>query len=295
MKVLLTGGNGFVGSWVAKRLIRRGIDLRLFDIEEDLSTLRAIAGRDADATEWRTGDISNRADVERAVQGCDAIIHTAAMLTPACAADPLRGMAVNLGGTLNIFEAAKRAGIGHVIYTSSASVFGPDDPKHPCPQNHYGAFKLAEEGCARAYALESGLFSIGFRPFVVYGPGRKKGLSAGPSFACRAAARGERYAIPFTGRTAFVYVDDVASAYEEALFATPQTAQVFNLAGETAAVDRFIEDIRKIVPSAQISAEGEPLPIAPELEPDALYDVLPKVQRTALRDGVAATIAFYRP
>ncbi|WP_163837351.1 NAD-dependent epimerase/dehydratase family protein, partial [Providencia stuartii] len=67
----------------------------------------------------------------------------------------------------------------------------------PRPTTHYGTFKLACEGSARAYLADRGLASIGFRPFIVYGPGRETGLTAGPSLACRAAARGESYRIPY--------------------------------------------------------------------------------------------------
>src|SRR5690606_7067725 len=134
--------------------------------------------------------------VEEAARGCDALIHIAAMLGPASADDPLRCMAVNLGGTLNMFETARKLGISKLIYTTSAAVFGPIDGMHPFPSTHYGAMKLAEEGCARAYFDRDGMASIGFRPFVVYGPGREKGLSAGPSLACRAAARSEPYVLP---------------------------------------------------------------------------------------------------
>lgn len=283
-----------MGSWVARRLLARGLSVRVFATREDRSPLEAIMGSGARNAEWYVGDVSNIAHVEEAARGCDAIIHIAAMLGPASAADPLRCMAVNLGGTLNMFEVAKRLGIGRLIYTSSAAVFGPVDGAHPFPSSHYGAFKLAEEGSARAYFEADGLPSIGFRPFVVYGPGREKGLSAGPSFACRAAARGEPYVMPFTGRTNFVYVDDCASAYEEALFVQPTKAEIFNLAGDAVTVDDFLDAVRRAEPSAQLRAEGAPLPFAPDLAPDGREMLLPNIQRTALTDGVAATVDYYR-
>jgi UDP-glucose 4-epimerase len=293
MKVLLTGGNGFMGSWVVKRLLERGISVRVFATRTDRSPLRAIMGSRAEEPEWFVGDVGRIADVERASEGCEAIIHIAALLGPACAADPVRCMAVNLGGTLNVFEVAKRLRIERVIYTSSAAVFGPTDGKHPYPRSHYAAFKLAEEGCARSYELTDRLPSIGFRPFVVYGPGRERGMSAGPSFACRAAARGEPFTVPFTGRTNFVYVDDVASAYEQALLSKPTKAAVYNLAGDVASVEDFIGQIRKRVPSARIDCSGEPLPITPDLTPDERDLFLPGIQRTPLEDGIAKTIEFY--
>lgn len=294
MRVLLTGGNGFIGSWVAKRLIARDVSLRVFATREDRSALAAITGEDARKVEWYVGDVSDIAQVEESARGCDAIIHIAAILGPASAADPLRCMAVNLGGTLNMFETARKLGIGKLIYTTSAAVFGPLDGAHPFPSTHYGAMKLAEEGCARAYFDRDGMASICFRPFVVYGPGREKGMSAGPSFACRAAARNESYVMPFSGRTNFVYVDDCASAYEEALFAQPAKAELFNLAGDATSVETFIAEVKAQLPGADLRAEGDPLPFAPDLAPDGRDALLPNIQRTSLAEGIAQTIHYYR-
>ena len=81
----------------------------------------------------------------------------AAILTPACQADPLRGAQINLLGTLNVFETARARGIGKVLYMSSAGVFGPDDGQHPRPTTLYGAWKLAGEGIARAYFADHGI------------------------------------------------------------------------------------------------------------------------------------------
>lgn len=294
MRVLLTGGNGFIGSWVAKRLHARGVDLRIFATRQDRSALTAVMGSAADGLPWLVGDVGNISDVRAAAKGCDAIIHIAALLGPASAADPLRCLAVNLGGTLNMFEVAKEQGIEKLIYTTSAAVFGPTDGVNPYPSTHYGAMKLAEEGCARAYYAADGFPSICFRPFVVYGPGREKGLSAGPSFACRAAARGEAYVMPFSGRTNFVYVDDCASAYEQALMARPAGALVFNLTGDTITVEDFLDEIRRQVPDADLSISGDPLQIAADLAPDGLGSFLPNMKRTPIAEGIAATLHHYR-
>jgi len=173
-----------------------------------------MAGAAAEAVEWRVGDIVAGEQVRRAAEGCDAIVNLAGVLTPACKDDPVRGMQINLIGTLNVFEAARAHGIARILYTSSAGVFGSPDGKVPWPITHYGTSKLACEGSARAYLHDHGLASVGFRPFVIYGPGRETGLTAGPSLACRAAVLRERYTIPYTGKAGLVFVDDVAAAYE---------------------------------------------------------------------------------
>ncbi|SAK72427.1 NAD-dependent dehydratase [Caballeronia hypogeia] len=295
MRVLVTGGSGFLAAWVMRRLLARGMQVRAFDLREDARLVRALAPERADTIDWRTGDIAEARDAARALDGCDAVIHLARVLTPACAADPVRGARINLIGTLNVFDAAIACGIGSVLYASSAGVFGPDDGATPFPTTHYGAFKLACEGSARAYWHDRGISSVGFRPLVVYGAGRETGSSAGPSLACRAAARGERYTIPFTGATGLVYADDVAAAYELALTCGFTGARAFTLAGEITPMERVIDHLRRIAPDADIDASGAPLPIATSFPDDpSLARLLPDLPATSLADGLRQTVAFYR-
>lgn len=294
MKVLITGGAGFLGAWLIRRLTARGDTIRVLDRSEDRKTVAAIAGERATAqVEWRTGDIARQEDVFAAARGCDAIVHLAALLTPACRANPILGVQVNLIGTVNVFEAAKTLG-QRVAFASSAAVFGPDTATAPLPNTHYGALKLACESMARAYWAEYGVASVGFRPLVVYGPGREVGSSAGPTLACRAACAGLPFTIPFTGMTDLIFVDDVAAAFEAAITRPISGAHVFNLPGEKATIDQVIEIIKASVPQAELSSSGEPLPVTADLPPDDGISVLGRVQRTNLKDGLAQTLAFYR-
>lgn len=295
MTVLITGGGGFLGAWIARRLVKGGNRIRIFDVSGNRTMVTRIAGTAvANGIDWRTGDIASPTDVTAATDGCDAIVHLAGLLTPACKADPRRGTMVNLFGTLNVFDAALAHKIQKIVYTSSAAVYGPEDGTTPCPDTHYGAFKLACEGSARAYWTDHKLASIGFRPYIVYGPGREVGLTAGPSLACRAAARGEAYAIPYSGAAGLVYVDDVAAAYEAALANAPQGAGVFNLPGQTADNQQVIAEIKKCVPGARITIDGPALPFAADIGEGGLRRAFPTLPMTTLGDGIRATIAFYQ-
>ena len=270
--------------------------MRVFDIHARCQTVASIAGDLAHQLDWRVGDIADGQAVRQAMQGCGGVIHLAGILTPDCSTNPVRGAQINLIGTLNVFEAAQSEGIAQVVYASSAGVYGPLDAQHPLPMTHYGAFKLATEGSARAYWHDRRIASIGFRPFVVYGPGRESGVSAGPSLACRAAARGEAYTLGYTGAAGLVYVDDVAQAFEQALLMPLAGAQVFNLVGQTATVEDVMAEIRRQAPGAQLQAEGPPLTIAPCLTGDGqrLYALLPERRTTSLAQGIAATLQYYR-
>ncbi|MBV8355479.1 MAG: NAD(P)-dependent oxidoreductase [Candidatus Eremiobacteraeota bacterium] len=294
-RVLITGGNGFIGAWVARTLLAEGHALRIFDVHDERDVFHEIVGTlENEPIERLVGNIADAGDVERAVAGVEAIVHLAGILVPGCREDPLRGARVNVLGTLNVFEAAKRHGVRGLAYASTAAVFGPDDGVQPYPLTHYGAFKLCTEGCARAYWLDAQVRSVGLRPYTVYGPGRSIGITAGPTLAMRAAARGDAYTIPFTGSTGMDYVADVATAFARAATATPDGAHVFSLAGVVASTDEIIAAIREVVPNARISAQGPPLPIAPKVDEGDLRRVFTDLPRTPLAEGTRATIEFYR-
>jgi UDP-glucose 4-epimerase len=294
MRILITGGGGFIGSWLAKRLADGGHQLRIFEPVEHTRLFTRIVGPSEAAIEWCTGDISNAGIVSQAAEGCDGIIHLAGMLAPDCQADPVRGAMVNLIGTLNVFNAALALGIKRIVFTSSAGVYGPIDEDAPHPITHYGAFKLACEGSARAYWEDHRIGSIGFRPFFVYGFGRETGLTAGPSLACRAAARGETYVIPYVGTAGLVFVDDVVSAYEAALRREPDGAHVFNLPGGVASNDDVLDAVRAAVPNAKIKIDGPLLPFAEDIGEGDLRRAFPDLPATPLHVGIRRTIELYR-
>jgi nucleoside-diphosphate-sugar epimerase len=297
MKVLLTGGAGFLGAWVIRALLEAGHEVRVFDTHDDRGLVRRIVGPAADRIEWRVGDITRGEDVFDAASGCDTAVHLAGVLTPTCQADPIRGAEINLIGTLNVFQAARREGWKRLAYASSAGVFGPDDGRTPFPATLYGTYKLACEGAARAYWQDSGdhppIASLGLRPLVVYGPGREGGSSAGPSHACRAAALGEAYRVSFSGTTGFVYVEDVARAFVAAISAPLEGAHVLNMVGDVVSVEDFLAEILTQRPDARLSVEGPPLPISPDIPNDDLGRVLPGVAHTSLAQGIARTLAFF--
>ena len=122
---------------------------------------------------------------------------------------------------------------------------------------------------------------------------RGTGLTAGPSLACRAAASGEAYTIPFTGESDFVYVDDVAAAFEAAASPGFDGAQVHNVTGELAAAADVAAILNRLVPGARIDAAGPALPVAARIDEGELRQVFPSVPRTALADGIAHTLHYY--
>ena len=304
MKILVTGGRGFLGAWVLKALLEAGHGARVLDRAGDRSLVHGIVGARAAEIEWHDGDVSNGGDVAAAASGCDGAIHLAGLLTPTCRDDALRAVDVNIKGTIHVFEAARRECWAGVAYASSAGVYGPDDALHPAPATVYGATKLACEGIARAYWCDPAaqadgrpghrVASVGLRPFVIYGAGRETGSSAGPSLACRAIALRQPYVIPFTGATGLVYVEDVAQVFVAAATAGPQAALVLNMVGDVYTTDQMLTRLRALGPGVELSAQGAPLPIAAELPADDLRQLVPHYQPTPLREGLLRTLEVYQ-
>lgn len=294
--ILVTGGYGFIGAWTTRILLEAGHDVRIFENHGDRRFYDQILGEHAADPRIThvQGDIVAEDDVERAVGDCEAIVHLAGILVPYCRENPIRGAKINVLGTLNVFESAKKHGVSGIAYASSVAVFGPDDGITPDPTTHYGAFKLCNEGNARAYWIDSKISSVGLRPFTVYGPGRETGITAGPTIAMRHAAQGEAYTIPFTGSTGMDYVEDTAAIFARAATNTPPGAHVFSLQGTIASTDEIVAAIGACVPNARIDATGKPLPFAPELDERDLRTVFPGLPKTSLAHGTERTIAFYR-
>lgn len=293
MRILITGGGGFIGCWLAKWLIDNGHEAVLFDLSADDTRLRDIAGPSAEQTTLIQGDITDAASVMKAGEGCDAAVNLAGLLTPACKDDPLMGAKVNVLGALHVFEAARVHGYSGVAYATSSGVFCPEDGELPFPITHYGAFKLANEGSARAYWHDHGVASVGFRPTVVYGPGRDSGLTAGPTLAMRAAVRGELYVIPVGGEMDMLYVEDVAEGFARAALNTPAGASVYNMTGEVMSVEGIVDTIRAAVPDADISADGPVMPNAVRLIGPNQVSLFPDMAVTDFAAGTQRTLDHY--
>ena len=229
------------------------------------------------------------------------------MQVPFCRADPPRGALVNVVGTVNVFEAARRRAerMAPVVYTSSMAVFTAEDADpltgrltvtaHPHPPNHYGVYKQANEGNARIYWLDSGLPSVGVRPMTVYGVGRDQGMTSGPTKAIVAAVLGMPYRVSFSGPTLYQYAADVARTLVAASRTSLAGANVFNLPGVVADGPALAAAIETVVPGAAGLVDFEPgdLPFPSEIDHDGIETVDPDPV-TPMLDGIAETVDIMR-
>lgn len=296
----ITGAQGCIGSWIVKALVERGDTPVVFDRSNDARRLSAIMNAaDLERVRFVTGDITDAAAVQAALDESSArrVIHLAGLQVPACQADPATGALVNVVGTLNVFEAARKVGVAGLIYASSAAVFGlteddaPLDETAACePTTHYGVFKRTNEGSARVYFLQYGLSSVGLRPLTVYGVNRDAGLTSDPTKAMKAAVLGVPFHIRFGGATDFQYVADTAAAFIACADTAPDGANVFNLHGETVEVARIARVINEKAGRELVTFGGAPIPIAPAMNDAAIRRVVGPLPSTPLETGIADTM-----
>jgi UDP-glucuronate 4-epimerase len=301
--VLVTGGLGCIGAWTVRELLVTGIPVVVLDPSEDVRRLRQVIQPDLlDRARVITGDVTDLGSLEKVLvdHGVDRIVHLAALQIPACRSNPPVGALVNVVGTVNVFEAARRNGIPRVVYTSSIAVFDQDGGSIeagavPRPANHYGVYKVANEGTARAYWNDFGVSSIGLRPLTVYGPGRDRGLTSSPTKAMLAAVLGLRYEIGFGGVTLFHHAGDVGRALVAAVQAPLDGAHVANLNGVRASVADIVARLRDLVGASAdgITAKTDPIPFPDDIDTTGLEAIGPP-SVTPLEDGVAATVEFFR-
>ncbi|HZO62148.1 MAG TPA: SDR family oxidoreductase [Gaiellaceae bacterium] len=288
---LVTGALGCIGAWTAAALVREGARVTAFDLGDDLRRLRLIATpREIDEIEFVRGDITDLATVERVLEENEIthVVHLAALQVPFVREDPVLGAQVNVTGTVNVFEAARRNGLQTPIaYASSAAVY--DRKGSVAPSTLYGVFKLANEGTAAVFAAEHGVPSVGLRPFTVYGPGRDQGMTAGPTLAIAAAVRGEPYRIAFAGATQLHYARDVARAFVLGARSDPAGAQTFCIGGPATSIADFVALLAEIVPGAEVSFDETVLPFPDQL-PQPWFDA----PLTPLEDGVRETAEILR-
>jgi nucleoside-diphosphate-sugar epimerase len=305
--VLVTGSSGFLGAWIVKDLIERGLDFVLFDRDADLRRLgEVMPDHPADLTTV-SGDITDLAAVSDCMRRhqITSVIHLAGLQIPACRSDPMKGADVNVGGTLAVFEAARQTGtVKQIAYASSAAVIGPEEsyPPGPVPNDaplypatHYGVFKQCNEGNAKIYFQDHGISSIGLRPWTVYGVGRDQGVTSDATRAIKSAVLGRAFTIRYAGRNALQFAGDVAAAFVLAALDRRKAAATFNLRGDVVEMTKFISLVEELQPSAKgrIRLSGGPIPVACDLDDSELRRYFPDLPQTPLREGILRTLEAF--
>ncbi len=240
MKILVTGGAGFVGSNLAEELSKLGNDVVVLD-NFFLGTEKNTEGLGVDVIK---GDLRDAEAVNKACNGVDVIFNQAAASSSPMFAKNLReAVAVNVDGFVNILNAAKENGTQRIVYASTSSLYGNTAGKlredmKITPPNFYSATKLANENLARVFTTECGIETVGLRYMSVYGP-REEGKGVFANLVSQflwAMQKNEQPVIYGNGAQTrdFVYVKDVVQANILAMEKNKIGSEIFNVGTGTA-------------------------------------------------------------
>jgi UDP-N-acetylglucosamine/UDP-N-acetyl-alpha-D-glucosaminouronate 4-epimerase len=311
-KICVTGAAGFIGGHLAEALLREGHEVTaLDDFSSGKRENAALLARHARFS-LVEGSIENLQAVRRAVEGAKWVFHLAAIPSvPLSMAEPARTTAVNVSGTVNVLETARKHGVERVVLACSCAAYGdgPEQPKHEGllarPMSPYAAQKIACELYAQTYTRAYGLPCVALRFFNVYGPRqdpKSEYAAAIPRFTTRLLA-GQRPIVFGDGQQTrdFVHVSDVVRA--NLLAATSQTAagEIINVAsGKSSSLIELIATLKQVIgPRAEQLEIEHQAPRAGDLR-ESSADIsraralLGYEPRVPLVQGLAGVVEFFR-
>jgi UDP-glucose 4-epimerase len=306
MRVLVTGGAGFIGANLSRILLARGHEVVVLD---DLST-GSSANLDGLAVELVEGSILDPALLDRVVAGAAAVVHLAARPSvPRSIADPMASHHANATGTLEVLEAVRRAGAtAHVLLASSSSVYGanPKLPRAeddmPMPMSPYAVSKLATEQYALAHGASFGVAVLPFRFFNVFGPLQAAGHAYAAVIPAFVEAGLDGRPLPVQGDGTqtrdFTFVDTVCEVIAEAVERRVTSPMPVNLAfGSRVTLLELIGLLEQVL-GAPLEVEHVPARVGDVRDSQAdetrLRALFPDVQPVSLEDGLRATVAWFR-
>lgn len=305
MRLLITGGSGFIGSNLARLALARAHEVVVVD---DLSNGYAanIAGLDLT---FHEGSVLDRDLLATALGGADSVVHLAALgSVPRSLQDPLRSHHANATGTLTLLEAARAADVSHVVASSSSSVYGmnPALPKNERewvrPVSPYAVSKLAEEQYVLAYQQSFGLETLAFRLFNVFGPRQMPGhaYSAVIPIFLDAILRGAPMPVHGDGTQSrdFTYVATVCSVLMDAVERRVTHPEPVNLAfGTNTPLTELISTIEDVT---GLKADVHHEPSRPgdvrasRADNTVLRSLFPDVQPVSLHQGLEETLSWFK-
>ena len=253
MSVLITGGSGLVGSWVAKLLAEKGEDVLIYDMFERRDNFLSHV---SDKITFIEGNILGIAHLNETIRNhpdLTGIVHTVALLGGDVRDNPHFATQINVGGTHNVLEMARQVGGLKVVYVSSGAVYGkqegPLTENTPMiPSDPYGATKAMSEHLCHQYHATYGVDVLCARLFFLYGPPNIPGPNAGFNTNLFAALAGQNVNLP-TGRDQkgdWTYIEDAARGVVLMLKAQNLKNRSFNIAsGVFNPIDEIVEMVRK--------------------------------------------------
>ena len=270
MSIMVTGGTGFIGNKIVRKLVERGEDVIIFDLAPPRANLEPYLDR----IQVYRGDILQVPHLLEAVNthGVHKIIHMAALLPPDTEDRPHFGMLVNIQGTNNVFEVARWTGIRRVVYASSIAAFGVqetfgDRPVNEedlaAPVNVYGMTKAANDFAAAKYSDRYGLDLIGVRICTVFGHGRVTGMTGIiGGLMMSLPAVGKPVSMPYhqDEPSPMIHAEDAAEIFVRAVLSDRLNHRVYISGGHLATIADMADLVRGFIPDAQIATGDQAVP-----------------------------------
>lgn len=320
-RVCVTGGQGFLGAYVIKDLLQKGAVVEVLDLKAAPEILeQVLSAEELSRFSFQLLDIADGAKVKDAIVKFrpTAVIHLAGVQIPTVRANPALGVAVNVLGTVNVFEAVRALATEQgsapvpVVYASSGAVLGPSsdyaggaslpaERDFHKPRTLYGVFKLCNEGTARIYWQDHEVPSVGLRPLTIFGVGREIGLTSGPTKAVKAAVLGRRFVIEVDGLTGFHHVADVAALFVDTAVGASRMrgAHVCGIRGHLATYAEFLREAASCLPSvsqlSRIKAGAPEVPIHGDVDEASLHMLTGRTKlHMSLREAVSEMVTRFQ-
>ena len=310
MKVVVTGGAGFIGANLVGHLLRTGVADEVV-VVDDLSTgdRANLDHPDRAAADLLVASILDRESLDTAVEGAGSVVHLAAIPSvPRSLADPVATHHANATGTLMVLEAARRHGVPHVVVASSSSVYGANrelpkrESMRTAPLSPYAVSKLATEAYALAYAQCFGLEALAFRFFNVFGPLQAAGhayAAVVPAFV-DAALAGRPLTVHGDGEQTrdFTFVGSVCAVIGDAVRRGVADPEPVNLAfGGRTSLNGLVGVLEGVLGHPVERVYGQPRAgdvRDSQADTHRLRRLFPDAEPADLRDGLQATVDWFR-
>ena len=270
MSIMVTGGTGFIGNRIIRKLLDRGEEVVCFDLAPPRNNLEPYADR----INFYRGDISQIPHLLEAINTFDVrkIIHMAALLPPDTEDRPHFGMSVNIQGTNNVFEAARWSNIQRVVYASSIAVYGVqetfgDRPINETdlsdPVNVYGMTKAANDFSAGRYRERYNMDIRGVRICTVFGHGRVTGMTGMiGGLMMSLPAIGKPVTMQFDPNEAspMIHAEDAAEIFVQVSLSNNLQHPIYISGGHLATIQDIANIVKEYIPEAQITTGDRPVP-----------------------------------
>ena len=270
MSIMVTGGTGFIGNRIIRKLLDRGEEVVCFDLTPPRNNLEPYADR----INFYRGDISQIPHLLEAINTFDVrkIIHMAALLPPDTEDRPHFGMSVNIQGTNNVFEAARWSNIQRVVYASSIAVYGVqetfgDRPINETdlsdPVNVYGMTKAANDFAAGRYRERYNMDIRGVRICTVFGHGRVTGMTGmigGLMMSLHAIGKPVTMQFDPNEASPMIHAEDAAEIFVQVSLSNNLQHPIYISGGHLATIQDISNIVKEYVPEAQITTGDRPVP-----------------------------------